>query len=111
MIDLEYFTKELKADGFEVVVFIDVKERADSHQHKYKSDNGLHIDGSIDCSIANYVINCVLSNILAEHHAELDTEITNTNLGGSTQINFVLATPVIALFIGKSGLLYFDVIF
>jgi hypothetical protein len=44
MIDLEYFTEELKADGFEVVVFIDPNEpldhrvRVKNHQHKYKSE-------------------------------------------------------------------------
>jgi hypothetical protein len=42
--DLEYFTEELKADGFEVVVFIDENEpidhrfRAQNHDHKYKSE-------------------------------------------------------------------------
>jgi hypothetical protein len=40
MIDLEYFTEELKADGFEVVVFIDANEPiyhrvcAQNHDHK-----------------------------------------------------------------------------
>jgi hypothetical protein len=41
MIDLKYFTEELKADGFEVVVFIDSNEpidhrvHAQNHDHKY----------------------------------------------------------------------------
>jgi hypothetical protein len=58
MIALEYFTEELKTDGFEVVVFIDANEKLDhrvrsqNHDHKYKSDKGFHIDGSIDGSIA-----------------------------------------------------------
>jgi hypothetical protein len=58
MIDLEYFTEELKTDGFEVVVFIDANEtldhrvRSQNHDHKYNSDNEFHIDGSIDGSIA-----------------------------------------------------------
>jgi hypothetical protein len=53
MIDLEYFTEELKTDGFEVVMFIDANEtlnhrvRSQNHDHKYKSDKGFHIDGSI----------------------------------------------------------------
>jgi hypothetical protein len=74
MIDLEYFTDELKSDGFEVVVFIDAHEiiehsvRKQSHQHNYTSNNGFHIDGSIDDSIETYIRNCVLSNILAERH-------------------------------------------
>jgi hypothetical protein len=44
IMDLEYFTEELKADGFEVVVFIDENEpidhrfRAQNHDHKYKSE-------------------------------------------------------------------------
>jgi hypothetical protein len=76
MIDLKHFTEDLKADGFEVVVFIDENEpidhrfRAQNHDHKYKSENGFHIDGSIDDSIATYIQNCGLINILAERHAE-----------------------------------------
>jgi hypothetical protein len=39
-IDLEYFTKELKTDGFEVAVFIDANEtlyhRFHSHNHDHK---------------------------------------------------------------------------
>jgi hypothetical protein len=44
MTDLEYFTEELKTDGFEVAVFIDANEtlehqfRSQNHDHKYKSD-------------------------------------------------------------------------
>jgi hypothetical protein len=54
MIDLEYFTEDLKADGFEVVVLIDANKpichRVHAHNldHKYKSKSGFHIDGSID---------------------------------------------------------------
>jgi hypothetical protein len=46
MIDLEYFTEELKTDGFEVVVFIDANEpidhrvRAQNHDHKYMHYTG-----------------------------------------------------------------------
>jgi hypothetical protein len=42
MIDLEYFTEELKTDGFKVVVFIDANKtldhrfRSHNHDHKYK---------------------------------------------------------------------------
>jgi hypothetical protein len=87
MIDLEYFTKDFKAYGFEVVVFIDANEpndhsvHAQNLQHKYKSNNGFHIDGSINGSIAAYIRNCGLSNILAKRHAESDSEIPNTKLG------------------------------
>jgi hypothetical protein len=72
MIELEYFTGELKTDGFEVVVFVDANETLDNsicsqnHDHKYKSDKGFHIDGSIYGSIATYTQNCGLSNILSE---------------------------------------------
>jgi hypothetical protein len=60
MIDLEYFTEELKTDGFEVVVFIYANETLDhrvlsqNHDHKYKSDKVFHIEGSIYGSIATY---------------------------------------------------------
>jgi hypothetical protein len=92
MIDLEYFTEELKTDGFEVVVFIDANEpidhrvRLQNHDHKYKSDKGFHIDGSIDGSIETYTQNCGLSNILSERHAESGAGIPNTHLIGSKQI-------------------------
>jgi hypothetical protein len=117
MIDLEYFTDELKTDGFEVVVFIDTNEpldhrvRSKNHDHKCKSDKGFHIDGSIDGSIATYTQNCGMSNILSERHAESGAEIPNTHLRGSKQIDFVLTTSGIALFIQSIGLLDFDVIF
>jgi hypothetical protein len=117
VIDLEYFTEDLTAYGFEVVVFIDENKpidhivRAKNHDHKYKSENGFHIDGSIDGSVATYIENCGLSNILAERHAESEAEIPNTHLRGSKQIEFVLATPGIALLIHYIDLLDFDVIF
>jgi hypothetical protein len=117
MIDLEYFTEELKTDGFEVAVFIDANEmldhqfRSQNHYHKYKSDKGFHIDGSIDGSIATYTHNCDLSNILSERHAETGTDIPNTHLRGSKQIDFVLTTSGIAHFIQAIGLLDFDVVF
>jgi hypothetical protein len=88
MMDLEYFTEELKTDGFEVAVFIDAHEtlehrfRSQNHDHKYKSDKGFHIDGSIDGSIATYTRNCGLSNTLSERHAETGTAIPNTHLRG-----------------------------
>jgi hypothetical protein len=117
MIDLEYFTEELKTYGFEVVVFIDANElldhrvRSQNHDHKYKSDKGFHIDGSIDGSIATFTQNGGLSNILSERHAESRAEIPNTQLRGSKQICFVLTTAGISLFIQSIGLLDFDVIF
>jgi hypothetical protein len=111
MIDLEYFTEDLKADGFQVVFFIDANEPIDNHDHKYKSENGFHIDGSINGSIATYIKNCGLSNILVECHAESGAEISNTHLRASKQIKFVLATPGIALVIQYIGLLDVDVIF
>jgi hypothetical protein len=86
MIDLEYFTEELMTDGFEVVVFIDANKtldnivRSQNHDHKYKSDKGFHIDGSIDGSIATYTQNCCLSNILSERHTESGADIETNRL-------------------------------
>jgi hypothetical protein len=99
------------------VVFIDAHEpinhsiREQSHQHKYNYNNLFHIDGLIDGSINTNIRNCGLINILAERHTESDADIPKTHLRGSTQIDFVLATLGIALFIDASGLLNFDVIF
>jgi hypothetical protein len=93
MINLVYFTEELKIDGFEVAVFIDANETLEhrfcsqNHDHKYKSDKGFHIDGSIDGSIVTYTRNCGLSNTLSERHAETGTAIPNTHLRGSKQID------------------------
>jgi hypothetical protein len=117
MIDLEYFTEELKTNGFEVVVFIDAKEtldhsvRSQNHDHKYKSDKRFHNDSSINGSIATYTQNCGLSNILSEPHAESGADIPNTHFRGSKQIDFVLTTAGIAPFIQSIGLLEFDIIF
>jgi hypothetical protein len=117
MIDLEYFTEELKTDGFEVDVFIDANEtlehrfRSQNHDHKYKSDKGFHIDGSIDGSIATYTINCGMSNTLSERQTETGTAIPNIHLRGSKQIDFVLTTAGIAPYIRAIGLLDFDVVF
>jgi hypothetical protein len=117
MIDLEYFTEELKTDGFEVVVFIDANETLDhrllsqNHDHKYKLDKVFHIDGSIDGSIATYTQNCGLSNILSERHAKSGADIPNTHLRGLKQIDFVLTTADVAPFIQSIGLLDFDIIF
>jgi hypothetical protein len=117
MIDLEYFTEELKTDCFEVAVSIysnetlDHRFRSQNHDHKYKSDKGFHIHGSIDGSIATYTQNCGLSNILSERHAESGADIPNAHLRGSKQIDFVLTTAGIAPFIQVIGLLDVDVIF
>jgi hypothetical protein len=111
MIDLEYFTEELKTHGFEVVVFIDANEtlnhrvRSHNHDHTYKSDKGFHIDGSIDGSIATSTQNCGLSNILSERYSKSGADIPNTHLRGSKQIDFVLTTSGIAPFIQSIGLL------
>jgi hypothetical protein len=92
MIDLEYFTEELKTDGFEVPVFVDANETLEhrfgsqNHDQKYKSDKGFHIDGSINGSIATYTRNYGLSNTLSERHTETGTAIPNTHLRGSKQI-------------------------
>jgi hypothetical protein len=89
MIDFKYFTEELKTDDFEVAVFIDANEMFDhrlrwqNHDHKYNSDKGFHIDGSIDGSSATYTHNCGMSNTLSERHAETGTAIPNTHLRGS----------------------------
>jgi hypothetical protein len=105
MIDLNYFTEELKSDGFEVMVFIDVNKPLDhkvcaqSHHHKYKYEKCFHIDGSIDGLIATYIKKYGPSNILANRHLQ------------SKQTDFVLATPGIALFVDAICLLDFDVIF
>jgi hypothetical protein len=117
MIDMEYFSEELKTDGFEAAVFIDANKmldhqfRSKNHNQKYKSDKGFHIDGSIDGSIATYTHNCGLSNTLSERHAETGTDIPNTHLIGSKQIDFVLTTAGIVPFIQAIGLLDFDVVF
>jgi hypothetical protein len=98
-------------------VLIDANEtlehrfRSQNHAHKYNSDKGFHIDGSIDGSIVAYTHNCGLSNILAERHAETGTAIPNTHLRGSKQIDFVFTTAGIAPFIRAIGLLDFDVVF
>jgi hypothetical protein len=101
-----------------IFLIIDAKEPiehnivcAKNHDHKYKYENGFHIDGSIDGSLTTYIQNCGLSNILVERHAESGAEIPNTHLRGLKQIDLVLATTGIVFFMLSFGLLDFDVIF
>jgi hypothetical protein len=57
MVDLEYFVKELRDEEYEVVIFMDANQnesrcyRLQTHNLKFKSDNGFNIDGTIDGSL------------------------------------------------------------
>jgi hypothetical protein len=74
MVDLEYFVKELRDKGNEVVIFMDASQnesicyRPQTHNMKFKPDNGFNIDRTIDCSLKTFVQNTGLQNILNDVH-------------------------------------------
>jgi hypothetical protein len=61
MIDLEYFAKLLRAKGHNIFLFIEANEgfehRFQPQVHKvvFKTDNGFHVDGTIDGSLRKFM--------------------------------------------------------
>jgi hypothetical protein len=72
MVDIEYFVREFRDEGHEVVVFMDANQnesrcyRPQTHDHKFKSDTGFNIDGSLK----TFVQNTGLHNILNTKHGD-----------------------------------------
>jgi hypothetical protein len=115
LIDLEYFVLDLKRRGCEVATVIDVNEAEDRntrpqpHSQQFISTSGFTIDGTLDGSLKTFITNCGLINVDASRHP--GQTVPNTHNCGSKQIDFVLATPVIARFILTIGLLDYNAVF
>jgi hypothetical protein len=69
---MEYFVKDLKDANHEVLIFMDATEnetylfQAQTHDVKYVTKHGFHIDRSIDGSLNTFMKICGLLNVIKE---------------------------------------------
>jgi hypothetical protein len=95
LIDLQYHIEKLKADGHEVLIFMDANQaeeqvyQAQTHTEKFVTQKGFHVDGSIDRSLQSFIQNCGLNNVLRLMY---ECVVPNTQARGSAQIDFPLIT-------------------
>jgi hypothetical protein len=93
MVDLEYFLKDLRDKGHEVVFFMDSNPnesrcyRPQTHDRKFKSDTGFNIDGTIDGSLKAFVQNTGLHNIINTKHGH--ENVPPSMSPGSSVIDYV----------------------
>jgi hypothetical protein len=70
LIDLQYHVEKLKTDGNEVLIFMDANQaeeqiyQAPTHNEKFVTQKGFHVDESIDCSLQSFIQNCGTINVL-----------------------------------------------
>jgi urease alpha subunit len=95
LIDLEYVVKDLKEAKHDVLIFLDANKeethqfRAQTHDVKCVTKNGLHVDGSMAGSLHAFMHNCGLPNVLKDLN---EGTPPNTHNHGTQQIDFALAT-------------------
>jgi hypothetical protein len=95
LIDLKYHVEKLKADGHEVLIFMDANQTEEqvyqtpTNNEKIATKKGFRVDGSIDGSLQSFIQNCGLINVLRRMHKGV---IPNTHARGSSQIDFPLIT-------------------
>jgi hypothetical protein len=93
LIDLEYFAKDLKDANHKVLIFMDTKEnethqfQAQTHDVKFVTKHGFHVDGSINGSLHTFMRNCGLLNVIKELN---EGTTPNTHNRGSQKIDFIL---------------------
>jgi hypothetical protein len=108
LIDLQYYVEKLKTDGHEVLIFTDANQaeeqvyQAPTHNEKFVTKKGFHVDGSIDGSLQSFIQNCRLINVLRRMHEGV---VLNTHAKGSTQIDFPLITSGLDEHVADVGLL------
>jgi hypothetical protein len=94
LIDVEYFVKDLKDANHEVLIFLDANEneahqfQAQTHDVRFVTKHGFHVDGSIDGSLHTFMRNCGMLNLIKDLN---EGTPPNTHNRGSQQIDFVLA--------------------
>jgi hypothetical protein len=92
---LEYFVKDLKDANHEVLTFFDEIEnethqsQAQTHDVKFVTKNGFHVDGIIDGLVHTSMRNCGLRNVIKELN---EGTPPNTHNRGLQQMDFVLST-------------------
>jgi hypothetical protein len=97
LIDLEYFVKDLKDANHEVLIFMDANEndthqfkaQTQTHDVKFVTKNGFHVNGSSDGLLNTFMRNCGLINVIKELNEGAPPNIHNR---GMQQIDFILAT-------------------
>jgi hypothetical protein len=95
LINLQYHVEKLKTDGHEVLIFMDANQTEEqlyqtpTHNEKFVTNKGFHVDGSIDGSLQSFIHNCGLINVLRRRHEGV---VPNTHARGSAQIDFTLIT-------------------
>jgi hypothetical protein len=95
LIDLQYHVEKLKAAGHEVLIFMEANQaeeqvyQAQTHNEKFVTQKGFHVDGSIDRSLQSFIQNCGLIHILRRMYEGV---VRNTHARGSAQIDFPLIT-------------------
>jgi hypothetical protein len=115
MVDLEYFVKELRAEGHEVVVFMDANQnesrfyRPQTHDQKFKSDTGFNIDRTIDGSLKTFVQNTGVHNILNTKHG--NKNVPPSRSPGLSVIDYVYVSEGLLEQKVGIGMLNFDAVF
>jgi hypothetical protein len=115
MVNLEYFVKELRDEGHEVVVFMDANQnesrfyRPQTHDREFKSDTGFNIDGTIDGSLKTFVQNTGLHNILNTKHG--NENVPPSRSPGLSVINYVYVLEDLLEHVVGIGMLNFDAVF
>jgi hypothetical protein len=95
IIDLQYHIEILKSNGNEVLILMDANQaeeqvyKAQTHNEKFLTQKGFHVDGSIDGSLQSFIQNCGLINVLRRMYEGV---APNTHARGSVQIDFPLIT-------------------
>jgi hypothetical protein len=95
IIDLQYHIEKLKADGHELLIFMDANQaeeqvdQAQTHNEKFVTQKGFHVDGSIDGSLQSFIQNCGLINVLRRMYEGV---VLNNHARGSAQIDFSMIT-------------------
>jgi hypothetical protein len=108
LIDLQYHVEKLKTDGNEVIIFIDANQaeeqvyQAPTHNEKFVTQKGFHVDGSIDGSLKSFIQNCGLINVLRRMNEGV---VPITHARGSSQIDFPLITSGLSEHVVDVGLL------
>jgi hypothetical protein len=108
MIDIQYFVQNLQGKGHEIIFMIDANQseghyyQSQLHNKKFRSEQGFHVDGSIDGSIQTFMSNCGLDNAITFMH---DGVVPNTHMRGSSQNDFPLTSVGLREYIEKVGLL------
>jgi hypothetical protein len=100
--------QDLQEKGHEIIVMIDANQsegqyyQSQLHNEKFRTEQGFHVDGSIDGSIQTFMSNCGLDNAITLMH---DGVVPNTHMRGSSQIDFRLTSVGLRDYIEKVGLL------